>query len=660
VWWYRHPGIKRLDFSPGDEIPARRKNGQPKTLAEALTLLEAERARAADLEDAAKRAQTQEGVLRNELTVLRDELTEERTKLATLRDELSAERKKQAESDLLWRKAEERADEMEASYNSLADDLEKAEEYTSELEEDIESVRRRAEDVRYDLEQEISQLRRELDEQMPSKERASAEQEELKRQFEELRIRFEENAQSLILRDGELKSQQQNFDASARAHHEIHHAAESMTRSLDVEKERRIAAERRVEQLALALDRVSRTGRSVLSEAEQLALLDLRDSCLSAELQETRLHRDVAVAERELVVARILRLRRPGIVATSSVELLAGLWLRTRLTLLPRLHRHNQPLHQRRIPNAPFLRLEPFQRQPDSYFLEASFPALATRRHDGRWQRDHAEQNTSVAAPPAPDATSHRARGVSLLLPQPHTDLTQTEPFGSQLLRQCRRCFSIKARRNVRSVLPHRVHSFAIEDDADSACSPCPISSRWYLFLVQSPCDFGKGEPLSAQELHSVNHHLLVGKRNQNPPPVCIPLHTQFVSVRSVSEPHSLRLHVPQRVPRALRNHLPFKLRVVRQVHQHHPSCRRVRVRHSAQRQQVIALVPKVILDERADIAQRAGQSVQLHDDQGIRRTSSEHREGCLQSGTFQSPARDPLIGFYVDEFYAVEFAVCL
>jgi predicted nucleic acid-binding Zn-ribbon protein len=63
---------------------------------------------------------------------------------------------------------------MEASYNSLADDLEKAEEYTSELEEDIESVRRKAEDVRYDLEQEISQLRRELDEQRPSKERASA------------------------------------------------------------------------------------------------------------------------------------------------------------------------------------------------------------------------------------------------------------------------------------------------------------------------------------------------------------------------------------------------------------------------------------------------------------------------------------------------------
>ena len=232
VWWYRHPGIKRLDFSPGDEIPARRKNGQPKTLAEALVLLEAERARAGELEDAAKRAQTQEGILRTQLAALRDELTEERKQLAALRDELADERKKQAETDLLWRRAEERADEMEASYNSLADDLEKAEEYTSELKEEIESVRRKAEDVRYDLEQEVKLLRRELDEQRPSKESVSAEQEELNRRFEELRIRFEENAQSLMLRDGELTKQRQDFAASERAHQEINATADSMVRCL--------------------------------------------------------------------------------------------------------------------------------------------------------------------------------------------------------------------------------------------------------------------------------------------------------------------------------------------------------------------------------------------------------------------------------------------
>ena len=39
MWWYRHPGVKRLDFSPGEDIPSRRRRGQPKTLAEALMLL---------------------------------------------------------------------------------------------------------------------------------------------------------------------------------------------------------------------------------------------------------------------------------------------------------------------------------------------------------------------------------------------------------------------------------------------------------------------------------------------------------------------------------------------------------------------------------------------------------------------------------------------
>ena len=312
VWWYRHPGHKRLDFSPGDEIPARRKNGQPKTLAEALVLLEAERARAAELEDAAKRAQTQEGVLRNELRALRDELTEERTSLATLRDELSNERKKQTETDLLWRRAEERADELEASYNSLTDDLEKAEEYTSELEEDIESLRRKAEDVRYDLEQEVKQLRRELDEQRPSKERVSAEQDELNRQFEELRIRFEENAQSLMLRDGELTKQRQDFAASERAHREIHETADSIVRSLAEERNRRIAAERHVEELRQELWRVIGTPPSLLGEAQRLALLDLHNSQLTTELQDVRRHRDFAVEEQERLAARLLHLMSPG------------------------------------------------------------------------------------------------------------------------------------------------------------------------------------------------------------------------------------------------------------------------------------------------------------------------------------------------------------
>jgi hypothetical protein len=41
IWWYRNPGVKRLDFSPGDEIPARKnKHGRPKTLADAIRRLD--------------------------------------------------------------------------------------------------------------------------------------------------------------------------------------------------------------------------------------------------------------------------------------------------------------------------------------------------------------------------------------------------------------------------------------------------------------------------------------------------------------------------------------------------------------------------------------------------------------------------------------------
>ena len=312
VWWYRHPGHKRLDFSPGDEIPARQKHGQPKTLAEALVLLDAERTRAAELEDAAKRAQTQEGILRKQLATLRDELTEERKQLAALHDELAEEQRKHAETDRQWRKAENKVDANEERVESLLDELRIAEERTSKLEDEVEDERRRTEDVRYDLTQEIKQLRRELDEQRPSKERVSPEQEELNRQFEELRLRFEENAQSLMRRDSELTKQRQDFAASERAHREIHATADSIVRSFAEEKNRRIAAERHVEELRQELRRVIMTPPSLLSEAQRLALLDLHSNMISTELQEVKHHRDVAVGEQTRLAARLLQLMSPG------------------------------------------------------------------------------------------------------------------------------------------------------------------------------------------------------------------------------------------------------------------------------------------------------------------------------------------------------------
>ena len=312
VWWYRHPGHKRLDFSPGDEIPARQKHGQPKTLSEALILLDAERTRAAELEEVTKRAQTQEGILRKQLAALRDVLTEERKQLAALHDELAEEQRKHAETDLQLRKAENKVDANEERVESLLDELRIAEERTSELEDEVEDERRRTEDARYDLTQELKQLRRELDEQRPSKECVSAEQEELNRQFEELRLRFEENAQSLIRRDGELTKQRQDFAASERAHREIHATADSIVRSLTEEKNRRIAAERHVEELRQELRRVIGTSPSLLGEAQRLALLDLHNSQLASELQDVRRHRDFAIEEQQRLAARLLHLMSPG------------------------------------------------------------------------------------------------------------------------------------------------------------------------------------------------------------------------------------------------------------------------------------------------------------------------------------------------------------
>ena len=298
VWWYRHPGIKRLDFSPGDEIPARRKNGQPKTLAEALTLLEAERARAAELEDAAKRAQTQEGVLRNELTALRDELAEER--------------KKHAETNVQRRTAERKVAALEEQYESLSNELRTGEERASKFEKEVAREQREAEEVRYDLEQKIKQLRRELDEQRPSKERVSAEQEELNRRFEELRTRFDENERALKQRDSELTTQRQSFTASERAHREIHATADSMERSLVEERNRRITAERHVEQLRQELRRLTMAPPTLLGEAQRLTLLDSHYNLLSTELQEVKHHRDFAVEEQQRLATRLLQLMSPG------------------------------------------------------------------------------------------------------------------------------------------------------------------------------------------------------------------------------------------------------------------------------------------------------------------------------------------------------------
>ncbi len=332
--------MKRLDFSPGEDIPSRRRRGQPKTLAEALMLLALERARADEFEAAAKQAQTSEGILRNQLAMVRGELSEERKKNATLRDELDDvrvqlatvlaelseerkknatlrdelenERRKHAETELLCRKEESRADKMESRYNSLSDDLERAEAYSTELEEEVERMRGHTEDVRFDLEVKIDRLRRESEEHRESKERVPKEHEGLSRKYEELCSRFDESERALNARNGELTKQKLSFTASERAHQEIHATADSTMRSLVEERNRRITAERHVEQLRQELRRLIMTPPSLLSEAQRLALLDLHQDLLATELREVKHHRDIAVEEQARLATRLLELMSPG------------------------------------------------------------------------------------------------------------------------------------------------------------------------------------------------------------------------------------------------------------------------------------------------------------------------------------------------------------
>lgn len=126
-----------------------------------------------------------------------------------------------------------------------------------------------------------------------------------------LRARAEAAERTLAQREEELSQQRRSFTAAEKAHQEIHFVAESGSRSLNIEKERRIALERRVEQLTREIERLTRASQPT-SGSEQLSLFGPREETLWAELREVRIHRDEAIAERELLATRLLQLMSPG------------------------------------------------------------------------------------------------------------------------------------------------------------------------------------------------------------------------------------------------------------------------------------------------------------------------------------------------------------
>ena len=128
----------------------------------------------------------------------------------------------------------------------------------------------------------------------------------------EQRVRTEKAERTLAQRDQDLKQERRNFAAVERAHRETHLVAESDSRSLRAEKARRMAAEQRVEQLTRELDAVAHQSQAANHYDRAALIRGRRDDLLAAELREVRVHRDEAIAERERLSARILKLMAPG------------------------------------------------------------------------------------------------------------------------------------------------------------------------------------------------------------------------------------------------------------------------------------------------------------------------------------------------------------
>lgn len=273
LWWYRHRGIKRPDFPPGgDRYPAPHKKGQPKTFAQALAALSDARAQVARLEATARQQQTLENQLRNHLMEVTHTLTEARSQ---------SHKDAAAQTDVIERH-EQDLKELRKEHDQ------RSTQHKRELDEQIQKSRREASELRNAQVRAAERAAGELRAMTAQRDELAAQRESLTRQNTELGQRRGELAsqleaaeRNLTQRDGELQKQRQNFAAVERAHQEVHVVAASESRSLRAEKERRIAAEQRIEQLA-------------------------------AERKEVRQHRDDAIAERELLAARILKLMAPG------------------------------------------------------------------------------------------------------------------------------------------------------------------------------------------------------------------------------------------------------------------------------------------------------------------------------------------------------------
>lgn len=259
-WWYLHPGQKRLDFAPGEDSPPRRKRGQPKTLAEALAALAEAQAEVARLEAEARKWNTKEHKQRNNWSDFQRKMTEQkvqsRRELDALRDEVAT-----------------LTERLTASEQSRAEKGEQEEE----------------------LHKQVETLKKELAE-------AKEAQKELREEKEQLIAEHKEA----------MAAETQKQTAAEATIAELHEVAESLEKDLAAEQELRAAAERRGDELSADIERLAKDGMTTLSQEEQTSLFESWDRHKSAELRDTRQHRDAALVQRERYARRILRMMSPG------------------------------------------------------------------------------------------------------------------------------------------------------------------------------------------------------------------------------------------------------------------------------------------------------------------------------------------------------------
>lgn len=309
-------------------MPKLPRRGQPKTLAAALKALTESRKYAADVTAAARTMQLVDHKLRSKLADQRaDAITQRaalRKEIEALQDELEAlqerlddakhgEPSSQPESAAMEQKEREIAELRATNENEAARHAEELRVLNAQASSTA-AVCDHLSRQNAELSRSSDGLRAQNDSLSGQVARAEAEAAALHSavaratsESTAYRSRAEAAEHTLASRDEDLQQQRRKLLAAENAQREAHFLAESESRSLRAEQERRMAAEKHIEQLTLNLESLSQAaafGRPLPNENP----FDI----LRAENRTVRRQRDEAAAEREHLASRMLQWMAPG------------------------------------------------------------------------------------------------------------------------------------------------------------------------------------------------------------------------------------------------------------------------------------------------------------------------------------------------------------